>query len=438
MNYSETLNYIYERLPLFQMVGASAYKAGIESMQAFDDYLGRPHWSFPTIHVGGTNGKGSTAHTIASVLQASGYKTGLFTSPHLKDFRERIRVNGVPASKKFVVEFVEKHKAMFDTLSLSFFEVNVGMAFEYFKQEKVDVAVIEVGLGGRLDSTNIITPKLSVITNISFDHTNILGNTLSAITKEKAGIIKPGIPVVIGEAEGEIRQIFEEKAEEKGSSIFFAESSPSRYLGLETINGIPVQSFSIEGNIIRTPLLGIYQKKNMVTAWLAAKILQSIGFKFTNESIQEGFLRIIELTGLQGRWQKLQENPTIICDTGHNAAGISYVTEQLKNTPHEILRMVIGTVNDKDIDHILPLLPKVAVYYFTKASIPRALPENILKEKAGKFGLYGKSYPSVSEALKAAKEEASPKDLIFVGGSTFVVAEVEESVKARKVESAKG
>ena len=424
MNYSETLNYIYERLPLFQIVGDSAYKPGIESMQAFDDYLGNPHHSFPTIHIGGTNGKGSVAHTIASVLQVSGYKTGLFTSPHLKDFRERIRVNGIPASEEFVIEFVEKHKAIFDIYFPSFFEVNVAMAFEYFKRKKVDIAVIEVGLGGRLDSTNIITPELSVITNISFDHTNILGNTLSSIAKEKAGIIKPGIPVVIGEAEGEIRQIFEETATEERSPIFFAESLPSEYLGIETINGTPVQSFCIEENIIRTPLLGAYQKKNMRTAWAAIKIVQSIGFNLTKESIAEGFLRVVELTGLQGRWQKLQENPTVICDTGHNVAGILYIVEQLKNTPYKTLRMIIGMVNDKDIDHILLLLPKNAVYYFTKASIARSLPENILKEKAEKNGLHGKSYPSVSEAFEAAKKDASPQDLIFVGGSTFVVAEV--------------
>ena len=424
MNYSETLNYIYDRLPLFQIVGASAYKEGIESMQAFDDYLGNPHRSFPTIHIGGTNGKGSTAHTIASVLQASGYKTGLFTSPHLKDFRERIRVDGIPVSEEFVVEFVEKHKAMFDIIFPSFFEVNVAMAFEYFRQERVDVAVIEVGLGGRLDSTNIITPRLSVITNISFDHIDILGNTLAAIAKEKAGIIKPGIPVVIGEAEGEIRRIFEETATEKGSPIFFAESLSSEYLGVERINDIPVQSFCIEGNILRTPLLGIYQKKNMLTAWYAVKIMQSIGFNLTKDSIQEGFLRVVELTGLQGRWQKLQDNPTVICDTGHNVAGISYVVEQLKNTPHKTLHIVIGMVNDKDIDHILPLLPKEALYYFTRASIPRALPEDILKDKAEKFGLHGKSYPSVPEAFEAAKENAATDDLVFVGGSTFVVAEV--------------
>ena len=424
MNYSETLNYIYERLPLFQIVGDSAYKAGIESMQAFDGYLGNPHHSFPAIHVGGTNGKGSVAHTIASVLQASGCKTGLFTSPHLKDFRERISVNGIPASEEFVVEFVEKHKTMFDIFFPSFFEVNVAMAFEYFKQEKVDVAVIEVGLGGRLDSTNIITPKLSIITNISLDHTNILGNTPSSIAKEKAGIIKSNVPVVIGEAEGEIRQIFEKTASEKRSPIFFAESLPSEYIGLETVNRIPVQSFSIEENIIQTPLLGIYQRKNMLTAWMAIKIMQTIGFNFTKESIKEGFLRVVELTGLRGRWQKLQENPTVICDTGHNVAGISYIVEQLKNTPHQTLRMVIGMVNDKDIDHILLLLPKDAVYYFTKASIARALPENILKEKAEKIGLHGKSYSSVSKAFEAAKKEASSQDLIFVGGSTFVVAEV--------------
>ncbi len=322
MNYSETLNYIYERLPLFQIVGVSAYKTGIESMQAFDDYLGNPHRFFPTIHVGGTNGKGSTAHTIASVLQASGYKTGLFTSPHLKDFRERIRVNGTPVSEEFVVRFVEKHKGMFDVLFPSFFEVNVAMAFEYFKQEKVDAAVVEVGLGGRLDSTNIITPKLSVITNISFDHTNILGNTLPLIAQEKAGIIKPGVPVVIGEADGEIRSIFEKNASEKKSPLLFAGSLLCDSLGTEMINGIPVQSFGIDGNIIHTPLLGIYQKKNMRTAWKAVETMQSVGFNLTQESIREGFLRVIELTGLQGRWQKLQDSPTIICDTGHNEAGI--------------------------------------------------------------------------------------------------------------------
>jgi len=412
-------------MPLFQVVGDSAYKVGIESMQAFDDYLGNPHHSFPTIHVGGTNGKGSVAHTIASVLQASGYKTGLFTSPHLKDFRERIRVNGIPASEEFVVEFVEKYKAAFDIFFPSFFEVNVAMAFEYFKQEEVDVAVIEVGLGGRLDSTNIIMPKLSVITNISFDHTNILGNTLPLIAREKAGIIKSGVPVVIGEAEGEIREIFEETAAEKRSPILFAESLQSEYLGLETVNGVPIQSFCIDENVIQTPLLGIYQRKNVRTAWAAVKILQSIGFNLTKESIKEGFLRVIELTGLRGRWQKLQENPTVICDTGHNEAGISCIVEQLKNTPHQTLRMVIGMVNDKDIDKMLSLLPEEAVYYFTKASIPRALTENILKEKAEKLGLHGESYPSVSEALEAAKKDASSQDLIFVGGSTFVVAEVQ-------------
>lgn len=423
MNYSETLQYIYRRLPLFQIVGSSAYKTGIESMRAFDDRLGNPHRSFSTIHIGGTNGKGSTAHTLAAVLQASGYKTGLFTSPHLKDFRERIRVNGVPASEEFVVDFVEKYKDLFDVLFPSFFEVNVAMAFEYFRQEKVDAAVVEVGLGGRLDSTNIITPKLSIITNISLDHTNILGNTPQLIAREKAGIIKPGVPVVIGEAEGEIRRIFEETAAEKKSPIFFAESLPVEYLGQETVHGIPVQSFRIEGNVVGTPLLGIYQKKNVRTAWEAVKIMQSVGFNLTRESINEGFLRVDELTGLQGRWQKLQENPTVICDTGHNEAGISQIVEQLKNTPHKTLRIVIGMVGDKNIDHILPLLPKEAVYYFTKAAIERALPERELKEKAGKNGLHGRSYPSVREALEAAKKEASSDDLIFAGGSTFVVAE---------------
>ena len=424
MNYSETINFIYKRLPLFQMVGISGYKEGLESMQAFDDFLGNPHRAFPAVHVGGTNGKGSVSHTIASILQSSGYKTGLFTSPHLKDFRERIRVNGVPVEQEFVIEFVEKVQPLFDLYHPSFFEVNVAMAFDYFRREKVDVAVIEVGLGGRLDSTNIITPALSVITNISLDHIDILGKTLPAIAREKAGIIKPGIPVVVGEAAGEVRRIFEETAATKKSKLFFADSLNTESLGIETVNGVPVQVFRVEGEIIQTPLLGIYQQKNMPAAWMAAKLIRLQGFHLPKESMERGFLQVIAQTGLQGRWQKLQENPLVICDIGHNEAGISCVVEQLEKIPRQTLRMVIGMVRDKDFEHILPLFPPDAVYYFTKAAIERSLPENELKEKAAGFGLIGKSYPSVSEAFETAKQESSTDDLIFVGGSAFVVSEV--------------
>jgi dihydrofolate synthase/folylpolyglutamate synthase len=411
-------------MPLFQMVGSSGYKEGLDSIMVLDNYLGNPHADFPTIHVGGTNGKGSVSHTIASVLQAAGYKTGLFTSPHLKDFRERIRINGIPVPEEFVIRFVEQYKPLFDTLHPSFFEVNTAMAFQYFKEEQVDIAVIEVGLGGRLDSTNIISPLLSVITNISFDHTDILGNTLPAIAREKAGIIKPGIPVVIGEAEGEVRQIFQDKTNETGSPIFFSDTVLSEYGGTENQDGTQVQIFRLDGHTIRTPLLGDYQKKNMVTAWKAVQVLKSLGLRLSESSIERGFTRVVQSTGLQGRWQTLQENPHVIADTGHNVAGISFIIKQLEKTPYQTLRMVIGFVNDKDLESILRLLPHDAVYYFTNAAIPRALPADILYEKAQVHGLKGNIYSSVKNALEAALNDASTEDLIFVGGSTFVVAEV--------------
>ncbi|MCK9154947.1 MAG: bifunctional folylpolyglutamate synthase/dihydrofolate synthase [Paludibacteraceae bacterium] len=425
MNYSETLEFIYNRLPLFQMVGSAAYKEGIDGMIEFDNHIGNPHKAFKCIHVGGTNGKGSVSHTIASVLQASGYKVGLFTSPHLKDFRERIRVNGEPVPEQFVIDFVEKHKDYFDVIYPSFFEVNVAMAFDYFKKQKVDVAVVEVGLGGRLDSTNIITPVLSVITNISIDHINILGNTLQAIAQEKAGIIKKGIPAIVGEFLPETKDVFINKAVEVGTDLEFVEDKTEcQFIGTNNTDGTPRQIFEINGDRISTPLLGSYQKKNMPTAWFAVKRLQKLGFKITDESLHEGFANTIKLTGLQGRWQRLQENPTVICDTGHNIAGISYISKQLQETPHKTLRIIYGMVNDKDIDHILPILPKNAVYYFTKASIKRALPETELREKARKCGLDGKCFATVKEALETAKKEADKDDLLFVGGSTFVVAEV--------------
>lgn len=425
MNYADTLTYIYNRMPLFQMVGKSAYKEGLESMQAFDDRLGNPHHSFKCIHVGGTNGKGSTSHTLASILQSAGYKVGLFTSPHLKDFRERIRVNGEVVPKQFVIDFVEKHKAFFDVIYPSFFEVNVAMAFDYFRQEKVDYAVIEVGLGGRLDSTNIISPILSVITNISLDHTNILGDTELKIAKEKAGIIKEKTPIVIGEAEGEIKALFQSVADEKHAPIFYAEEHKAEWTHNRTDeDGTPLQGFAINGDIIETPLLGNYQAKNMATIKCAVERLRELGLKISKKAEWEGFRKTVSQTHLLGRWQIIGKNPTIVCDTGHNVGGIQYIVKQLAATPHKALHIVFGMVGDKDVSHVLDLLPKEAHYYFTRASIHRALDEKTLFGMGQERGLLGESYPTVAEALTAAKNNADAEDLIYIGGSTYVVAEI--------------
>lgn len=423
MNYSETLDFIYNRLPLFQMVGSSAYKVGLDSMMAFDERLGFPHHSFKTIHVGGTNGKGSSSHTIASILQSAGYKVGLFTSPHLKDFRERIRTNGEMVPESFVIDFVEKHKTFFDEVYPSFFEVNFAMAMDYFRQEEIDVAVIEVGLGGRLDSTNIITPEMCVITNISLDHVNILGDTEEAIAKEKAGIIKSDIPVVIGEAEGEIRKIFQEKADSVGAPIVFADEMESSWISNEEENGTPLQTINVGGEFIQTPLLGSYQIKNMRTVRVAIEVLRQ-KFDISDEAIQEGFKKTIEQTHLLGRWQKLGDRPYTVCDTGHNVGGIQYVVEQLRRTPHKDLHIVFGMVGDKDVSHVLELLPKEAKYYFTRASIKRAMEETRMKELGEERGLHGECYPTVAEALAAARSNATEDDLIYIGGSTYVVAEI--------------
>lgn len=425
MNYQETIQYIYNRMPLFQMVGKAAYKEGLESMVAFDEKLGNPHRSFRCIHVGGTNGKGSTSHTVASILQSAGYKVGLFTSPHLKDFRERIRVNGEMVPEQYVIDFVEKYKDYFDVIYPSFFEVNVAMAFDYFRQEKVDYAVVEVGLGGRLDSTNIITPILSVITNISLDHVNILGDTELKIAKEKAGIIKEGIPVVIGEAEGEIKELFEKVAAERHADIHFAEEHKAVWHH-ERVDedGTPLQGFEIDGTMVETPLLGIYQAKNMATVKCVVSELRKLGLGITWKAEEEGFRRTIAQTHLLGRWQRIGEHPTVVCDTGHNVGGIQYVAQQLSQTPHKSLHIVFGMVGDKDVSHVLDLLPKDAHYYFTRASIKRAMDEHTLYQMGTDRGLKGESYPTVREALTEAKKRATPDDLIYVGGSTYVVAEI--------------
>ncbi len=425
MNYADTLTYIYNRMPLFQMVGKSAYKEGLESMQAFDNRLGNPHRSFKCIHVGGTNGKGSTSHTLASILQSAGYKVGLFTSPHLKDFRERIRVNGEVVPEQFVIDFVEKHKAFFDIIYPSFFEVNVAMAFDYFRQEKIDYAVVEVGLGGRLDSTNIISPILSVITNISLDHTNILGNTVLEIAKEKAGIIKENTPIVIGEAEGEIKNLFQTIAEKKQAPIFFAEDNNAKWTHNRIDkDGTPLQGFSIDGDVIETPLMGNYQAKNMATVKCAVDRLRQLGLNISKKAEWEGFQKTISQTHLLGRWQIIGKNPTIVCDTGHNVGGIQYIVKQLSATPHKALHIVFGMVGDKDVSHVLDLLPKEAHYYFTRANIHRALDEKKLCEMGKERSLQGNSYPTVSEALEIAKRNANEDDLIYIGGSTYVVAEI--------------
>ena len=407
MNYQNTLTYLYNSAPMFQQVGGSAYKEGLENTRILDKHFGNPHHSFRTIHVAGTNGKGSCSHTIAAILQEAGYRVGLYTSPHLVDFRERIRINGRPIPEEYVVHFVEKERSFFEPLHPSFFELTTAMAFCYFADEKVDVAVIEVGLGGRLDCTNIIHPDLCIITNISFDHTQFLGDTLAKIAGEKAGIIKKDIPVVIGETTPETKAVFLQRAEEVNAPIIFAEDT--------TKNDYPG---------MRTELQGLYQIKNTRTILTALPLLKKAGYHIDEQSVRNGFAHVCELTGLMGRWQKLQDTPTLICDTGHNVGGITYIAEQLKQQNYRQLHIIIGMVNDKDVSGVLALLPKDATYYFTKASVKRALPEEELCKLAAKAGLQGSCYPNVPAAVTAAQEKSHPEDFIFVGGSSFIVADL--------------
>ena len=389
---------------MYQRIGKAAYKSNLDNTLKLAEYLNHPEQSFKSIHVGGTNGKGSTSHMLASVLQEAGYKVGLYTSPHLKDFRERIKINGSPIPKRVVSAFVKKHSAFFEMNSLSFFEMTVGLAFDYFRKEKVDIAIIEVGLGGRLDSTNIITPEVSVITNIGLDHTEFLGNTLEEIASEKAGIIKSGIPVVIGETTPITRTIFEKFAEIKNAPIYFASTMK-----------VPVYN---------SDLIGWYQEENKGTAWVTIDVLKNKGYSISEKAIREGLLQVVSNTGLQGRWQVLQNNPKVICDTAHNREGISLVLNQLKQEEYTNLHMVIGVANDKQLNEVFPLFPVLARYYFCKANIPRGLDADELKAQAEVFGLKGMAYPTVKMAYKAALKHAIKNDLIFVGGSTFVVAEV--------------
>ena len=423
MTYEETIEYLFNSTPLFQNVGKDAYKEGLENTLALDQHFGHPHRKFKTIHVAGTNGKGSCSHTLAAILQSAGYKVGLYTSPHLVDFRERIRVNGIPVDKQYVMDFVEHHRSFFEPLHPSFFELTTAMAFNWFAEQQVDVAVIEVGLGGRLDCTNIISPDLCVITNISFDHIQFLGDTLAKIASEKAGIIKPGIPVVIGETTPETKPIFQETAQRQGSPIHFAEEE--QFLIGSSINeaGKRIYQTADYANL-EGELGGLCQIKNTNTLLSAIRVLPSLGYHIEESHVREGFSHVCTLTGLMGRWQKLQEAPVTICDTGHNKAGIQYIVEQLSYQTYNRLHIVLGMVNDKDISGVLALLPTDAIYYFTKASVSRALNEQEVKRLALQAGLQGNAYPSVDTAMKAALSAAQPDDFIFVGGSTFIVADL--------------
>lgn len=409
--YQEALGWLFSQLPMFSRIGAAAYKPGLDNTLALDALYGHPHRHFKSIHVGGTNGKGSTSHMLAAVLQSQGYRTGLYTSPHLTDFRERIRIDGKMIPKEEVVRFVSDWRGRKNPdVSPSFFELTMMMAFEWFAREGVDYAVVEVGMGGRLDSTNVITPLLSVITNISFDHTQFLGSTLEAIAAEKAGIIKEGVPVVVGEAEGAVREVFEARAAEVGAPVFFAREG----------NALP-ESLRSE---IRVPLEGTYQKKNLLTVECALGILRALGVKLSDESILSGLASVDSLTGLRGRWQIVGERPLVICDTGHNVAGLSETTAALADRfPGKQIRFVIGFVNDKDVAHIVDLFPADGEYFFTRASIPRAMPQEEVAAHFARRGIIGKTFPTVKEAFLAARDGSLPDDVIYVGGSTFVVAD---------------
>ncbi len=426
MNYDQTLEWLFMQLPMFSRTGAAAYKPGLQTSLELDSFFGHPHEKFHSIHIGGTNGKGSTSHMIASILQSQGNRTGLYTSPHLVDFRERIRVNGEMISKEAVVDFVKKYRESNYSGHPSFFELTMMMAFDYFASCQVDYAVIEVGMGGRLDSTNIITPVLSVITNISKDHTQFLGKTLKEIASEKAGIIKPGVPCVVGEAEGEIKEVFEEKGSAAGTTVLFAEDMhPLQKCVRSDDGGFDCES-PVCGGHFHCELGGDYQRKNINTVLASVSEMQRIGITIDDEAIRKGMSAVSEQTGLAGRWMKISENPLTVCDTGHNEAGIRYTMEQLIRTANDRKgkkHIIIGFVADKAIDDIIELLPKDAEFYITQASIPRALPADELKLKFKNHGIDAHTFPTPKEAVKAARNNAASEDVVYVGGSTFVVAD---------------
>ena len=404
MNYPETLDYLFGQLPMYQRIGNAAYKANLDNTYRLSEILNHPEKQFKSVHIAGTNGKGSTSHMLASVLQEAGYKVGLYTSPHLKDFRERIKINGAMISEREVIDFVNAFKNEFEKIQLSFFEWTVGLAFHSFANQKVDIAIVETGLGGRLDSTNIVTPEVAVITNISMDHTQFLGDTLAKIAAEKAGIIKSTIPVVIGETQPKIKHVFIEKAKQMNAPIQFADEYPTKEY--------------------ESDLKGVYQQQNKKTVVATIHVLQTLGWNIAENHIIKGLQNVVSNTGLMGRWQVLNKQPFTVCDTGHNEAGIRLILAQINQQSFEKLHVVLGVVNDKDITNILALLPNNASYYFCQANIPRALEVSVLAEKATAVGLSGTTFPSVDAAYKAAQKNATAQDMIFIGGSTFVVAEV--------------
>lgn len=427
MTYEETLDYLFTRLPMFSRIGAAAYKADLTNTIQLLEQIGNPQRRFKTIHIAGTNGKGSTSHMLAAILQTAGYKTGLYTSPHLRDFRERFRIDGEMIDKDFIVDFTRRIQPAIDQVEPSFFEITVAMAFDYFAQRGVDIAVIETGLGGRLDSTNVITPELSVITNIGYDHMNLLGNTLELIAGEKAGIIKPGIPVVIGETNPSTKPVFEQVAATQRAPLFFADQ-------LRYVADWKYEHHALQAQVTRhghderiayqLDLPGFYQTKNLVTVLEAVHQLQQRGFHLPAEAVQQALQQVKQKTGLHGRWEVIHHHPAVILDVGHNEDGIRQVLSQIELTDHDHLHIVIGMVKDKEIDKVLQQLPKEAYYYFTKAQIPRALPENELAAQATAQGLHGDTYGDVNTALKAALHKAQPNDLIVVCGSVFIVGEV--------------
>lgn len=430
MNYIETLDYLFTRLPMFQRSGPAAYKNSLENTLKLDQFYGHPHTKYKTIHVAGTNGKGSVSHMLSAVLQSAGLRVGLYTSPHLKDFRERIRINGKMIPEREVVRWVDDYRTnkRLWKIEPSFFELTVALAFDYFAAQHVDVAIMEVGLGGRLDSTNIIKPEISVITNIGLDHTNLLGETLEEIAGEKAGIIKSKVPVVIGTTQKETETVFQNTAVEKGTEIYFADQEFEVTYAMQGMDG--KQNLSIEKNGqavfsgLKLDLLGTYQHKNIPAVLKAVEVLNEKGISISEENVFDGLANVTEKSGLLGRWQVLGNNPLMVCDTGHNEDGLKAIVEQIKNTAYKNLHIVFGTVGDKDPDNVLALLPKQATYYFVKANISRAMDVMELEKKAKRFGLEGESYSSVKQGFAKAKDNAEEHDFIFVGGSTFVVAEI--------------
>lgn len=423
MTYDETLRYLYASAPLFQQIGAGAYKEGLETTRTLDAHFGHPHRKYLTIHIGGTNGKGTCSHSVAAVLQAAGYRVGLYTSPHLVDFRERIRVDGVPMPEAYVVDFVARERSFFEPLRPSFFELTTAMAFKYFADVAVDIAVVEVGLGGRLDCTNIVQPVLSVVTNISLDHTQFLGHTLAAIAGEKAGIFKAGMPAVVGEATPETRPVFTDAAARVGASLVFAEDAPE----VLAVSRDAADEWRFESRTfgsVRSSLTGAYQERNMNTLLTALRELGRAGVRFSADDVRAGLAQVQATTGLRGRWETLRQAPTVVCDTGHNVGAWQYLAPQLRAQRCRRLRVVFGMAGDKDVRSVLALLPRDAAYYFTQASVRRALPAADLLREAKACGLAGAAYPTVASAYTQALADADADDFLFVGGSSFVVADL--------------